>query len=259
MEYLKRILKDYKAHSRKVEVLIDQGTEKLKIGDVFCIYGEDLVYGVVVEDIGEVYKAVYLTPELILAGDGHELRVDHLVSALKVTPIALYLTPEMIKYCEVVMNLPKDELAKVKESYENKASRGYQGVWKEFYDFEALRIEIFYEKFLEYLSKVEEDQAEEVIIDLSEKFGGDELRELFPQKAAASTSKTREEGLLIEVLDDAVIVYFSDVLIGKQANIYIQDKLIFSGRIPQEIKFKIGFEVPAETFKQKLRLQIEDA
>lgn len=259
MVYLEKILEDYKQSSVILNTLNDQGTKKLEVGDIVCAYGEDIAYGVIVGTVEEIYKAVLLTSELILAGSGYKIKVDHLVKTLKVTPISFYITPEMVTYFEVIKHIDQQEVEKVIKSYEKKASREYHGVWKEFYDFESQRIEIFYKKFLEYIqSKDEEEPAlGDNVVYLSHFFEREELIAILRPVAAASTKKTRNDSFLVEVIDDSAVIYFSDELVGKEADIYLKDKLVFSGKLPEEIKFQIGFKVLPELLKENISLKIK--
>jgi hypothetical protein len=150
MKYLERCFQEYKRAARPltVEKLVEQGTKELQLGDLIAIYGEDVVYGLVFEKIGDMYNVILLTPQLILAGAGHKVEIDHLVRVVKITPINFYIKSDFIKYCEIVKKLDADELQKVVDSFRTLSSKDYKGVWRKFYNFEINRIKIFYDAFL---------------------------------------------------------------------------------------------------------------
>lgn len=145
MRYLKDILADYKTCSKPLAKIVTQGTQQLDIGDVVAIYGDDLIYGVVFEQVGDYYNVILLTTELVLGGNGYKVILNHLVDAAKVTPINFYVKPE---YCEVVRKLSQDEFMNVVESFKKLSQRRYEGIWQEFYTFETQRLQVLYDIFL---------------------------------------------------------------------------------------------------------------
>ncbi len=145
MKYLREVFKNYKAGAKPLGRIINQGTEKLEIGDVVAIYGDDIVYGVVFEQLGDLYNVIYLTTELILGGAGYKLQINHLVRAAKVTPINFYVPAE---YCEVIGKLDADELQKVLNNFKELSKKNYRGIWKQFYNFEVQRLQPLYDLFI---------------------------------------------------------------------------------------------------------------
>jgi hypothetical protein len=150
MKYLERCFQEYKRAARPltVEKLVEQGTKELQLGDLIAIYGEDVVYGLVFEKIGEMYNIIFLTPELVLGGAGTKIEIDDLIRSVKVTPISFYITDDLVRYCEVVRKVNKHEFEKIVHSYKKLSGRKFNGIWKKFYDFEISRVKIFYDAFL---------------------------------------------------------------------------------------------------------------
>jgi hypothetical protein len=256
MKYLEQIFQEYKKGSKKIRKLSEQGTEKLEIGDIVAIYGEDIVYGLVFEKIGEMYNAIFLTTELVLGGAGYKIEIDHMVRSLKVTPINFYISP---KYCEVVGRVKKDEFEKILDNFKKMANR-YKGIWKKFYNFEINRIKIFYDAFLSSMINYEEhseNEDDEKIIDLSKFFKKEELEKLLPSIAAASTSD-KYENIIIEVSDGFANLYLPDELIGKEAELYLFGKLIYTGKLPGTVKFAVGHNFPSALLKEKLHIKLKE-
>jgi hypothetical protein len=144
-KYLREVFADYRAAAKPLGNIRKQGTQKLDIGDIVAIYGDDIAYGVVFEDLGEFYNIIYLTSQLTLAGAGYKLQIDHLVKTVKVTPINFYVPAE---YCEVIGKLDAAELEKVVDSFKKLSSKNYRGIWKQFYNFEARRLQPLYDTFM---------------------------------------------------------------------------------------------------------------
>lgn len=167
MKYLENIFTDWftdwsvnvKYDNDNNSLYLDVNTDNMNIGDVFCIYGNDLIYGVVIDKLigynTTIYRCVYLTPSLILSGNSLKLRINHLVKSVKVSPIVFYITPDTIKYCDVVTTVDIDTVDKISQVYNVKANRTYRGVWKKFWDYESKKLEFFYDKFLEYLNTLD--------------------------------------------------------------------------------------------------------
>lgn len=145
MRYLRDLFADYCAFSRPLNKILQQGTQQLDIGDVVAIYGDDIIYGVVFEQVGDYHNVILLTTELVLGGNGYKVILNHLVDAAKVTPINFYVKPE---YCEVVRKLSQDELMNVVESFKKLSQKRYEGIWQEFYTFETQRLQVLYDTFL---------------------------------------------------------------------------------------------------------------
>jgi hypothetical protein len=145
VKYLRDILKDYCQLSKPLGRILQQKTQQLEPGDVIAIYGDDIVYGIVLEQAGDWYNAIYLTTELMLGGAGYRVAVNHLVDVAKVTPINFYVKPE---HCEVVRKLSQDELKQVVDSFKKLSQRQYKGIWQEFYTFETQRLQVLYDTFL---------------------------------------------------------------------------------------------------------------
>jgi len=256
MKYLEQIFEEYKKGAKKIRKLLEQGTEKLEIGDIVAIYGEDIVYGLVFEKIGEMYNVIFLTTELVLGGAGYKIEIDHMVRSLKVTPINFYISP---KYCEVVGRVKKDEFEKILDNFKKMANR-YKGIWKKFYNFEINRIKIFYDAFLSSMINYEEhseNEDDEKIIDLSKFFKKEELEKLLPSIAAASTSD-KYENIIIEVSDGFANLYLPDELIGKEAELYLSGKLIYTGKLPGTVKFAVGHNFPSALLKEKLQIKLKE-
>ncbi|WP_448375836.1 hypothetical protein [Fervidobacterium sp.] len=261
MKYLEEIFKEYKRGAKKLRKLVDQGTEKLEIGDIIAIYGEDIAYGIVFEKIGDMYNAIFLTTELILGGAGQKIEIDHLVRSVKVTPINFYITNDLVKYCEVIGKVKEDELRKIVENFKKMANRKYRGIWEKFYTFEIKRIQIFYDAFLSKMINYEEhseNEADEKIIDLSKFFKKEELEKLLPSVAAASTSD-KYENIIIEVSDGFASLYLPDELIGKEAEIYLSSKLIYAGKLPSTLKLAVGHNFPSTLLKEKLQIKLRES
>ena len=256
MKYLEQIFEEYKKGAKKIRKLLEQGTEKLEIGDIVAIYGEDIVYGLVFEKIGEMYNVIFLTTELVLGGAGYKIEIDHMVRSLKVTPINFYISP---KYCEVVGRVKKDEFEKILDNFKKMANR-YKGIWRKFYNFEINRIKIFYDAFLSSMINYEEhseNEDDEKIIDLSKFFKKEELEKLLPSIAAASTSD-KYENIIIEVSDGFANLYLPDELIGKEAELYLSGKLIYTGKLPGTVKFAVGHNFPSALLKEKLQIKLKE-
>jgi len=261
MKFLEEIFEEYKRGAKKLRKLVDQGTEKLEIGDIIAIYGEDIAYGIVFEKIGDMYNAIFLTTELILGGSGQKIDLNHLVRSVKVTPINFYITNELVKYCEVIGKVKEDELRKIVDNFKKMASRKYKGIWKKFYNFEIKRIQMFYDAFLSNMINYEEhpeNEDDEKIIDLSKFFKKEELEEFLPSIAAASSFE-KYENVLIEVSDGSAILYLPDELIGKEAEVYLSGRLIYTGRLPGTVKLKVGHNFPSVLLKEKLRIKLKES
>jgi hypothetical protein len=259
MKYLEQIFQEYKKGSKKIRNLVDQGTKKLEIGDVIAIYGEDIVYGLVFEKIGEMYNVIYLTTELILGGAGQKIEIDHLVRAVKVTPLNFYITGDFIKYCEVIDRVEGNKLEKILDNFKKMANR-YKGIWKKFYNFEIKRIQIFNDALFSSMINYEEhpeNEDDEKIIDLSKFFKKEELEKLLPSIAAASTSD-KYENIIIEVSDGFANLYLPDELIGKEAELYLSGKLIYTGKLPGTVKFAVGHNFPSALLKEKLQIKLKE-
>jgi hypothetical protein len=260
MKYLEEIFEEYKKGSKKIRKLLEQGTEKLEIGDIVAIYGEDIVYGLVFEKIGEMYNVIYLTTELILGGAGYKIQIDHLVRAVKLTPLNFYIKSDFIKYCEVIDRVEGNKLEKILDNFKKMANRKYKGIWKKFYNFEIKRIQIFNDAFLSSMINYEENsenEDDEKIIDLSKFFKKEELEKLLPSIAAASTSD-KYENIIIEVSDGFANLYLPDELIGKEAELYLSGKLIYTGKLPGTVKFAVGHNFPSALLKEKLHIKLKE-
>ena len=146
MSYLEKRLKAYMKETKKIEELkLGSKPGKVSAGDVVCLYGDNgPIYAVVMDD-EEAKYCVVLTPELILSGEGLLVRVNHLVSLLRVTPLNFYLTRDMEKYCEVI---GKVDVERIAENHQKLKEKTYHGVRKRFYRYEVKRIGILYEMFL---------------------------------------------------------------------------------------------------------------
>jgi hypothetical protein len=261
MKYLEQIFQEYKKGSKKIRKLLEQGTQKLDIGDVVAIYGEDIVYGLVFEKIGEMYNLIFLTTELVLGGAGYKIEIDHLVRTLKVTPLNFYIKSDFIKYCEVIGKVEENELEKIINNFNKMSSRKYKGIWNKFYNFEINRIRIFYDAFLSSMINYEEhseNENDEKIIDLSKFFKKEELEKLLPSIAAASTSD-KYENIIIEVSDGFANLYLPDELIGKEAELYLSGKLIYTGKLPGTVKFAVGHNFPSALLKEKLQIKLKES
>jgi len=259
MKYLEEIFEEYKS-ARKLRNLVEQGTKKLEIGDVIAIYGEDIVYGLVFEKIGEMYNVIYLTTELILGGAGYKIEIDHLVRAVKVTPLNFYIKSDFIKYCEPVRKVEENELEKILDNFKKMANRKYKGIWKKFYNFEIKRIQIFNDALFSSMINYEEhpeNEDDEKIIDLSKFFKREELEKLLPSIAAASTSD-KYENIIIEVSDGFANLYLPDELIGKEAELYLSGKLIYTGKLPGTVKLAVGHNFPSALLKEKLQIKLKE-
>jgi len=255
MKYLEETFKEYKRGAKKLRNLVEQGTKKLEIGDVIAIYGEDIVYGLVFEKIGEMYNVIYLTTELILGGAGYKIEIDHLIRSVKTTPINFYITSDFVKYDRVEGN----KLEKILDNFKKMANR-YKGIWKKFYNFEINRIKIFYDAFLSSMINYEEhpeNEDDEKIIALSKFFKKEELEKLLPSMAAASTSD-KYENIIIEVSDGFAKLYLPDELIGKEAELYLSGKLIYTGKLPGTVKFAVGHNFPSAFLKEKLQIKLKE-
>jgi hypothetical protein len=260
MKYLEQIFQEYKKWSKKIRKLSEQGTEKLEIGDIVAIYGEDIVYGLVFEKIGEMYNAIFLTTELILGGAGYKIEIDHLIRSVKTTPINFYITSDFIKYCEVIDRVKGNKLEKILENFNKMSSRKYKGIWKKFYNFEIKRIQIFNDALFSSMINYEEhseNEDDEKIIDLSKFFKKEELEKLLPSMAAASTSD-KYENIMIEVSDGFANLYLPDELIGKEAELYLSGKLIYTGKLPGTVKFAVGHNFPSALLKEKLHIKLKE-
>jgi len=145
MRYLADVFADYRMWARPLKFVAGQGTQQLDVADVVAIYGDDIVYGVVFETLGEYYNVIYLTTELILGGDGYKISLNHLVDSAKVTPINFYIKAN---YCEVVRKLSEDEFAKVVDSFKKLSNKHFGKIWKKNYLFETKRLQLFYDMFL---------------------------------------------------------------------------------------------------------------
>ncbi len=145
MRYLVNVLRDYCQLSRPLRSVLNQGTQQLEPGDIVAIYGDDIVYGVILERHGDWYNAIYLTTQLVLGGAGYKVDIGHLVNSAKVTPINFYVKPE---YCEIVKKLSKDEFDKVVCSFNQLSGKKFSGIWKKFYTFETQRLQLLYDMFL---------------------------------------------------------------------------------------------------------------
>lgn len=261
MKYLEEIFEEYKRGAKKLRKLVEQGTEKLEIGDIIAIYGEDIAYGIVFEEIGDMYNAIFLTTELILGGAGQKIEIDHLVRSVKVTPINFYITNDLVKYCEVIGRVKEDELRKIVENFKKMANRKYKSIWEKFYTFEIKRIQIFYDAFLSKMINYEEhseNEADEKIIDLSKFFKKEELEKLLPSVAAASTSD-KYENIIIEVSDGFANLYLPDELINKEAEVYLSGKLIYTGKLPSTVKLAVGHNFPSALLKEKLQIKLRES
>ena len=259
MKYLEEIFEEYKS-ARKLRNLVEQGTKKLEIGDVIAIYGEDIVYGLVFEKIGEMYNVIFLTTELVLGGAGYKIEIDHLVRAVKVTPLNFYIKSDFIKYCEPVRKVEENELEKILDNFKKMANRKYKGIWKKFYNFEIKRIQIFNDALFSSMINYEEhpeNEDDEKIIDLSKFFKREELEKLLPSIAAASTSD-KYENIIIEVSDGFANLYLPDELIGKEAELYLSGKLIYTGKLPGTVKLAVGHNFPSALLKEKLQIKLKE-
>jgi hypothetical protein len=239
---------------------LEQGTEKLEIGDIVAIYGEDIVYGLVFEKIGEMYNVIFLTTELVLGGAGYKIEIDHLIRSVKTTPINFYITSDFIKYCEPVRKVEENELEKIINNFNKMSSRKYKGIWKKFYNFEIKRIQIFNDALFSSMINYEEhpeNEDDEKIIDLSKFFKKEELEKLLPSMAAASTSD-KYENIIIEVSDGFANLYLPDELIGKEAELYLSGKLIYTGKLPGTVKFAVGHNFPSALLKEKLQIKLKE-
>jgi len=145
VSYLEKRLKAYMRHAKKIKELKPGLARKVSVGDAVCLYGDNgPIYAVVMDD-EEAKYCVVLTPELILSGEGLLVRVNHLVSLLRVTPLNFYLTRDMEKYCEVI---GKVDVERIAENHQKLKEKTYHGVRRKFYSYEAKRMEILYEMFL---------------------------------------------------------------------------------------------------------------
>jgi hypothetical protein len=145
VRYLRDVLDDYKAWAKPLVQVIDQGTQQLDISDVVAIYGDDVIYGVVFDKVGDYYNVILLTTELVLGGNGHKVVLNHLVDSARVTPINFYVKAN---YCEVVRKLSQDEFRQVVDSFKKLSQRQHKGIWQEFYAFETQRLQTLYDTFM---------------------------------------------------------------------------------------------------------------
>lgn len=124
LSYLEKRFKVYQRNTKKIkELKAGKAPKTLSTGDVICLYGDNSpIYAVVVED-GEIKNCVVLASELVLAGEGPLVRVNHLVSLLRVTPLNFYLTCDMEKYCEVI---GKTDAKKIVESHQKRKTRSFE-------------------------------------------------------------------------------------------------------------------------------------
>ncbi|ABS61246.1 hypothetical protein [Fervidobacterium nodosum] len=265
MKKLKEIFDNYKSISKVIEKPYEVGIERLEIGDIFVVYAEDLVYGVVIEELDGVYNAIFLTSELILGGPGYKVKVNHLVSALKVTPINFYVIPELVKYCEVIGKV--QDLETLKENFRKLTEREYKGVWKSFYEWETKRIGIFYDAFLEYISTQEETKKaldkdeldkDEIIIDLRKFFDVDEIKKRITEVAAAASNILSKEDYILQSENGVLSLFFSDEFVGKNVEVKLFNKIIFSGPAPNVLKIDLHTDAPVSIISEKLEVVLTE-
>lgn len=261
LNYLKQQLRVYKKMYKKITKLKPAPKrQKFDVGDIICIYGEeDFVYAVVVAKTNQLSDCVLLTPELILAGDGLIVKVDHFVSALRVTPINFYVTDDIEQYCEVVARV---DVQKVLESHNQLKQREYHGVRKKFWQYETERIELLYSMFFNFLNRMEEQPQPLSITlrwdDISSLFDENDLKKLFPEVAVAQSVGTRQQNLVVLKEGSSIKIIFPDELIGKNGKLLLLGKTIHSGPIPVDLRITFEKAPPAEVIKDLLQILIDE-
>jgi len=260
MNYLEERLKIYMRDAKKIRKLKSVSRPRgISVGDVVCLYGDNgPIYAVVIDDDKETKNCVVLTPELILSGEGLLVRVNHLVSLLRVTPLNFYLTRDMEKYCEVV---GKVDVERIAESYRKLKEKAYRGVRKRFYRYEVKRIEIVYNMFLEFLNEFEEKASDSIVLEWDEinhLFDKKDLETVFVDVAVAQGAGVDLSKFLVVAIENGVKIVFADELIGKVGRVLLAGKTIYSGRIPLQLQIDFHRPVSIEAIVKILDVQIEE-
>lgn len=111
------------------------GGKALEVGDVFAIYGDILVYGVVIEKSGDLAECVLLSPDVFLSSsEALKIKVNHLVDYVYVTHVYFYIKDNFAQnYCQVIINI-KEDINKIAENVEKLDEQIYTGPRKEYFD-----------------------------------------------------------------------------------------------------------------------------
>lgn len=257
---MEELLKLYRKEAKKIKELksVSRSVE-VGIGDVLCLYGDNgPIYAVVVEDDGEVKNCVVLTPELVLSGEGVLVKVNHLVSLLRVTPLNFYLTRGMERYCEVI---GKTDVQKILESHRRLKQIVHRGVRKRFYGYEVKRIEIVYRMFLESLNEFEEKASDSIVLEWDEinhLFNEKDLEMIFADVVAAQAAGVDLSKFLVVGSENGVKIVFADELIGKVGRVLLAGKIVYSGRIPPQLQIDFHRPVSIEAIVKILDVQIDE-
>ena len=133
-ELYKNLFGKYKLNIESLKRVPDG--KALEVGDVFVIYGDILVYGVVVEKSGDLAECVVLSPDVFLSSSkALKIKINHLVDCVYVTHVYFYVNDNFAKnYCQVIINV-KEDINKIAENVEKLDEQIYTGARKEYFEF----------------------------------------------------------------------------------------------------------------------------
>ncbi|MBT1248367.1 MULTISPECIES: hypothetical protein [unclassified Thermosipho (in: thermotogales)] len=247
MNFLKSELELYKEYNKdfKADFIEINNGSRLVAGDIFVIYTTKYpIYGVIVSKTDDLNEAVYLTAEPFLASStACRLKVNHLVSAVKLTHIKFYFDDEFSdKYCEFIKHVDVEEII---ENYNILASEVYSGPRKEFFSLESKKIEKLYELFFE---KIVYDDSNEVCIEFPEELKRHE------KILAADTDGVKGENYVGIIKEKSLIIYLDDSLLGKKINVFYKDRELFNGVVHDYIKITNINGLTKEEIEKNLKI-----
>lgn len=251
MDILEKLLVSYiKTHPKCDDkfLRISDGNQRFEIGDVFAMYGESIIHGLVIsihEEAG-IYEFIDLVTSPILGDFSTDIHVDSLFArSLYVTPLVFTLFSEQLPYCDKIAHLEENQLKEILEVYDKLRFYELKGVRKRFLDYESERLEVLEDMYLSKIfQEIENEENEENIIyvspsrllEVAKKHSGQIMQE---ELLVAASSYLRTDKYILVIKERKVKIIFDDSLVGKDGKIIFFDEELSYGKIPPSLEFEI--------------------
>lgn len=254
MSFLKKEIELYKNLFGKYKLNIESlkrapGGKALEVGDVFAIYGDILVYGVVIEKNGDLAECVLLSQDVFLSSSkALKIKVNHLVDYVYVTHVNFYIEDNFAKnYCQVIINV-KEDINKIAENVEELEEQIYTGPRKEYFDLLIDQISLLYDIF--FVKIFNETKDEDKIIEINIPYASEFA-------LVAGTNSLRGENFVGIVEDNTLKVYLQDNAIGKKGKLIFKNQVIYEGELPNAFVSK-KIKVSVEDLRKFLVIEVID-
>ncbi|MEN3042716.1 MAG: hypothetical protein ABDH59_05380 [Fervidobacterium sp.] len=246
-DILENMFKFYKESHPKCDsnFLILNKLDSLEIGDVFAIYGESIVNGLIihVDEEAKIYEFIDLVSSPILGDFSIEIQVDSLFSNhLYITPLTFKLSDKQIKYCEKVYRLSESEMKNVLESFNKLKFYNFSGIRKKFLKYESERLEILEVWYLAEINKKIENHENCLYIEssiLSDILNKNLNKSLQEELLVAAPTHIRKDRYMFIIESNKIEIILDDELVNKVAKIILFDEEIYSGQLPSYIELEL--------------------